>query len=138
MAKTINMTKMGEQVTYDKEPATILSTLRNGHYVITIARRKEPRSIEQNALMWLWFSCMEQETGTPRQDIHDYYCQKFLQRTISWNGRTETITEGTSRQTKERMTVFLNQIQADAASEFGIALPSPEDRYWEEFYNEYK
>jgi hypothetical protein len=36
------------------------------------------------------------------------------------------------------MTVFLNQIQADAASEFGIALPSPEDRYWEEFYNEYK
>jgi hypothetical protein len=88
--------------------------------------------------MWLWFTCMEQETGTPKQDIHDYYCQKFLQRDIQWNGRVERITEGTSKQTKERMTVFLNQVQADAAVEFGITLPSPEDKYWEDFYNEYK
>jgi hypothetical protein len=36
------------------------------------------------------------------------------------------------------MTVFLNKVQADAAVEFGITLPSPEDKYWEDFYNEYK
>lgn len=138
MAKNIKMTKCGEQVSFDKEPATVIKTLRNGDYVITIARKKEPRSVEQNALMWLWFTCMEQETGTPKQDIHDYYCQKFLQRDIQWNGRVERITEGTSKQTKERMTVFLNQVQADAAVEFGITLPSPEDKYWEDFYNEYK
>ena len=138
MAKTIKMTKFGEQVSFDKEPATVIKTRRNGDYVITIARKKEPRSVEQNALMWLWFTCMEQETGTPKQDIHDYYCQKFLQRDIQWNGRVERITEGTSKQTKERMTVFLNQVQADAAVEFGITLPSPEDKYWEDFYNEYK
>lgn len=132
------MVKNGEQVTFSKEPASILATLRNGRYVVTIAREKEPRSIEQNALMWMWFTCIERETGTPRQDVHDYYCRKFLRKNIVWNGRTEVVAEGTSKQTKERMTVFLNQIQADAASEFGIQLPTPEDRYFEEFYQQYK
>lgn len=138
MPKSFTLTKNGEQVIYSKEPAAVLATLRNGRYVVTIAREKEPRSIEQNALMWLWFTCIERETGTPRQDVHDYYCRKFLRKNIMWNGRMEVVAEGTSKQTKERMTVFLNQIQADAASEFGIQLPSPEDRYFEEFYQQYK
>jgi hypothetical protein len=34
--------------------------------------------------------------------------------------------------------VFLNQVQADAATEFGITLPNPDDRYFEDFYNTYK
>lgn len=138
MPKSFTLTKNGEQVTYSKEPAAVLATLRNGRYIVTIAREKEPRSIEQNALMWMWFTCIERETGTPRQDVHYYYCRKFLRKNIMWNGRTEVVAEGTSKQTKERMMVFLNQIQADAASEFGIQLPSPEDRYFEEFYQQYK
>lgn len=138
MAKSFILTKNGAQVTYDKEPASILATLRNGRYVVTIAREKEPRSIEQNALMWLWFTCIEQETGVSKQDIHDYYCRKYLRKYIQWNGRQEVIAEGTSKQSKERMTWFLNNIQADAASEFGITLPNPEDRYFEEFYQTYK
>ena len=138
MAKTIKMTKCGEQVSFDKEPATVIKTLRNGDYVITIARKKEPRSVEQNALMWLWFTCIESETGTPRQDVHDYYCRKFLRKNINWNGRNEVVVEGTSKQTKERMTVFLNQVQADASTEFGITLPNPDDRYFEDFYKKYR
>jgi hypothetical protein len=137
-ARTLIMTKNGEQVTFDKEPASVFATLRNGRYVVSIAKEREPRSIEQNALMWLWFTCIEQETGTPRQDVHDYYCRKFLRKNILFNGRTEVVAEGTSKQSKERMTVFLNQVQADAAMEFGITLPNPDDLYWQEFYNMYK
>lgn len=137
-ARTLIMTKNGEQVTFDKEPASVFATLRNGRYVVSITKEREPRSIEQNALMWLWFTCIEQETGTPRQDVHDYYCRKFLRKNIIWNGRTEVVVEGTSKQSKERMTVFLNQVQADAATEFGITLPNPDDLYWQEFYNTYK
>lgn len=137
-AKTIIMTKNGEQVLFDKEPASVFATLRNGRYVLTIAKERQPRSIEQNALMWMWFTCIEEATGTPRQQVHDYYCNKFLRKSIVWNGRTEMIIEGTSRQSKERMTVFLNQVQADAATEFGITLPNPDDKYWDEFYQMYK
>lgn len=140
MAKvhTITLTKNGEQVSYDKEPAAVISTLSNGRYTVTITRSKEPRSLDQNALMWLWFTCIEAETGTPRQDVHDYYCVMFLRKNISWNGMDRTVIEGTSKLTKERMTWFLNQVQADARTEFGINLPLPEDRYFEEFYQTYK
>jgi len=36
------------------------------------------------------------------------------------------------------MTNFMDKIKADADTEFGITLPLPEDRYYEQFINEYK
>ena len=36
------------------------------------------------------------------------------------------------------MTDFLNKVKADAASELGIMLPLPADRFYQEFINEYK
>lgn len=140
MAKVHSFTliKDGEQVSFSKPPAAVIQSLRNGRYTVTIAREKQPRSLDQNALMWLWFTCVSDETGTPVQDVHDYYCAKFLRKQISWNGITRTIVEGTSKLSKERMTEFLNNVQADAATEFGITLPNPEDRYFEEFLQHYK
>jgi len=140
MAKVHSLTliKDGEQVSFDKEPASVFSLLRNGRYTVSIVRERQPRSLDQNSLMWLWFTCIEQETGTPRQDVHDYYCAKFLRKQISWNGTIRTVVEGTSKQSKERMTVFLNEVQADAATEFGITLPNPDDRYFEQFHQTYK
>ena len=140
MAKvhTFTLTKDSEQVSFSKEPAAVFALLRNGQYSVTITRAKEPRSLDQNSLMWLWFTCIEAETGTPRQDVHDYYCVRFLRRSITWNGFNRTVVEGTSKLSKERMTWFLDQIQADAQTEFGIRLPLPEDKYFEEFYQTYK
>lgn len=140
MAKVhyFTLIKDGGQVSFSKPPAAVIQSLRNGRYTVTIAREKQPRSLDQNALMWLWFSCVSDETGTPVQDVHDYYCAKFLRKQISWNGITRTIVEGTSKLSKERMTEYLNNVQADAATEFGITLPNPEDRYFEEFLQHYK
>ena len=140
MAKVHSFTliKDGEQVSFSKPPAAVIQSLRNGRYTVTIAKEKQPRSLDQNSLMWLWFTCVSDETGTPVQDVHDYYCAKFLRKQITWNGITRTIVEGTSKLSKERMTEFLNLVQADAATEFGITLPNPEDRYFEDFLQHYK
>ena len=140
MAKvhTLTLTKDGEQVSFDRDPASVFQLLRNGRYTVTIVKEKDPRSIAQNDLMWLWFTCIEQETGTSKQDVHDYYCMKFLQKTIPWNGDDLIIVEGTSRLTKERFSWFLDNVQADARTEFGISLPRPEDQYFEEFYQTYR
>ena len=137
-AHTLTLTKDGEAVTYDRDPAAILSSLRNGRYIVTIAKERQRRILDQNALMWLWFDCIAAETGTPRQDVHDYYCAKYLRRQIQWNGTGRTVVEGTRHLDKDRFTQFLNEVQADAATEFGIRLPLPEDRYFEEFYQTYK
>lgn len=140
MAKvhSLTLTKNGEQVSFSKEPAAVVSLLSNGRYTVTISREKEPRSLDQNALMWMWFTCISQETGASVQDVHDYYCRAFLMKEIAWNGRTEIIFSGTSKLTKEKMTWFLDKVQADAAAEFGITLPLPEDRNFEVFYQMYK
>ena len=137
-SRTIILTKDGEQVTFDKEPAAIFQSLRNGQYIVTITRKKEKRSIDQNSLMWMWFTCISQETGTPVQDVHDYYCAKFLRKQIDWNGTNRTVIEGTRNLRKDRMTEFLNNVQADALTEFGIKLPLPEDLYFEEFCNTFR
>lgn len=135
---SLTLTKNGEQVSFSKEPAAIFQSLRNGRYTVTISPERQPRSLDQNALMWLWFTCIEHETGVSRQDVHDYYCKRFLRKTIHWNDHDEVIVEGTSKQSKDRMTDFLNQVQSDALTEFGIRLPLPEDLYFQDFYDTYK
>ena len=122
---------------FDIEPAYLFSTLANGSYTITIKKAKEKRSIPQNDLMWMWFTCIERETGTPKDDVYMYYCKKFLCKIIEIGNHREKIYNTSSKLTMEEMTEFLNKIQADAASELGITLPLPEDRFFEQFYNQF-
>lgn len=130
--------KENGSVTMDKTFEFMCSQLRNGTYTVSIERKAEPRTVSQNALMWMWFQCMEAETGTLKQDIHDYYCQKFLARRAVIGGVEKLVTGGTSKLNTAQMTDFLNKVQADAASEFGIMLPLPSDRFYQEFLNEYR
>lgn len=138
MSQTAVLTKEKGEIRMNKSFDFMCSQLRNGRYRVTIERYTEPRTLNQNALMWLWFTCIEQETGTDKQDVHDYYCNRFLRRTAFINGRELVISGKTSSLNTLQMTDFLNKIKADAAAEFGITLPLPADRYYQEFINEYK
>ena len=66
-----------------------------------------------------------------------YYCKKFLMKTIKVGERWERIYTTSSKLNMEQMTEFLNKIQADAAQELGITLPQPEDRFFEQFYQQF-
>lgn len=138
MERVINISKIDGVVHMDGHVDDLLSTLRNGEYVLTIKRKAVKRSLSQNALMWLWFSCIEDETEQPKKDIYDHYCKKFLTRPIEWDGRLEFVTGGTSELTTKEFSRFLDEIQADAATELGITLPQPEDRAFEAFFARYK
>lgn len=137
MAHTIIMKKEGGRLTFDKEPSYIFSLLQNGTYSIEVKKVTEKRTVSQNALMWMWFSCIERETGTPMQDVHDYYCKKFLCRVVHIGERMEKVVGETKRMNTQQMTEFLNKVQADAATELGITLPRPEDRFFSEFYSQF-
>ena len=88
--------------------------------------------------MWLWFACIERETGTDKIDVHDFYCKKFLLRRVYMNGLEEMVVGSTSKLNTMQMKIFLDKIQADAATEFGINLPLPADQYYKDFINEYQ
>lgn len=114
--------------------------LRNGIYTLQIVGKTKRRSIAQNKLMWLWFACIEQETGQEAMDIHDYYTLKYLSREIVdlRTGLLVRVGGHTSTLTSEAFTDFLNKVQADAATELGITLPIPEEEGFEEFEETYK
>ena len=137
MAKTIVLTKRDGKLLFDVEPAYIFSTLQNGTYHITVKRASEKRSIAQNDLMWMWFACIERETGTPKDDIYMYYCKKFLMKTIRVGEKLERIYNTSSKLNTEQMKTFLDKIQHDALTELGITLPNPQDRFFEQFYQQF-
>lgn len=137
MAKQVIMRKVDGRLTFDTELAYVFSTLSNGTYNITIKKASEKRSIPQNDLMWMWLTCIERETGTPKDDVYMYYCKKFLMKTIQVGEKWERIYNTSSKLNTEQMTEFLNKIQADALTELGITLPQPEDRFFEQFYAQF-
>lgn len=138
METSTTLTKLDGKVSMDKSFDYLCSLLSNGVYVVSIKRKTEPRTISQNALMWMWFKCMEDCTGTEKQDWHDYYCSKFLLRETEVGGKRFSVVGGTSRLNTVQMSNFMNKVQADAAAEWGITLPLPADRYYQEFINHYR
>ena len=118
----------------------VISYIRNlilkKPYEVVISRKKEKRSVKQNDLMWRWFECVAQETGHTKEQFHEHYCNMFLKKLSPISG--QMVVGGTRKLTKEAFTDFLNKVQADAATYFGVILPTPEDLYWSEFEDYYK
>lgn len=132
------LTKRDGVVSMDKSFDYLCSLLRNGVYTVRIVRKTEPRTIPQNALMWMWYKCIEEHTGTPKSDIHDYYKAKFLSRQVAVGNRWVTVVGSTTDLNTLQMTHYLESVKADAATEFGITLPLPADRHYQDFIDEYR
>ena len=142
MQKSLNIEKVKGEVLRAGEIhewlGQALSLCPNGKWVLKLERKREPRSTSQNALMWMWFECIAEETGQDRQTVHDYYCTQYLVRNTEFNGKAARVVMGTSGLDRETMTWFLNQVQADAASELGIVLPTPDDMRFGDFCEYYR
>ncbi len=133
-----NLSKVDGVVKMDRDFNLMCSLLRNGEYTVKIVRKTQPRTISQNSLMWMWYKCMEEATGQSKDDFHDYYKAKFLARQIVIGGRWVTVVGSTTELNTLQMTNYLEKVKADAATEFGISLPLPEDRNYQAFISEYR
>lgn len=134
----VTLTKKDGQIVMEHSFDYLTAKLANGVYTLSIKRKTKPRTISQNALMWMWFKCMEESTGTPKEDFHDYYKTRFLKRYIEIRGRLVRVIRSTTELNTLEMTDYLNKIQADAATEFRIPLPLPADRNYQSFIDEYR
>lgn len=81
---------------------------------------------------------MEEATGQPKEDFHDYYKAKFLARPIAIKGKWVKVVGSTTDLNTLQMTDYLEKVKADAAIEFGITLPLPQDRTYQSFVDYYK
>lgn len=117
-----------------------LSDATSGVYTLVFEKAKKPRSNDQNKLMWVWFTCISRSWSeaygrlwTP-QNVHDYYCRKFLLTTLPDGS---SIPGSTSKLDSEAFTEFLNKVQADAATEYGITLLSITDPMYDFWSRQY-
>ena len=133
----IELVKRDGNVSMEKSFDYLCSRLSNGVYTLKIVRKTKPRTISQNSLMWMWFKCLEQDTGQPKEDWHDYYCAKFLSRQVQVGNKLVWVVGRTSTLNTIQFTDFLNKVQADAAID-GYTLPLPADRFFADFVDEFQ
>lgn len=106
-------------------------------YTVEVIEKKSTRSISQNNLYWLWLTCIEFETGTERNDLHDYFKDKFLiPEDIKVFGESRQRRTTTNMNTTQ-FKYYLDRIQIFANTDLSISLPDPESQYWDEFYKFY-
>ena len=102
-----------------------------------VKKRVIRRSISQNALYWLWLSCIGDETGNDRNDLHEYFKgQLLVAKYIDVLGDSIMI-KSTKGLTTAQFKEYLDKIQVQMSQE-GITLPNPEDKIWDSFYEHYK
>ena len=133
--KQVTLIKKDGQVHIDTDLDYLFSLLSNGVYTLTIKKTKGKRTIAQNDLLWLWLTCVENETGTAKEDVYKHYCKKFLSKPDPMGDGY--IYETSSKLNTKEMADFMTKVHADISSEFGITLPLPEDKYFEVFYQQY-
>ena len=121
------------------------------------------RSIDQNALYWLWLTCIEIEGSQDRNELHYLYRALFLQKEdyyietiirpelwqkvkvkisefIYFEGLNliiDIISKSTTELESDEFTEYLSKIQKHARVNFNIILLNLKDKNFEEFYREY-
>ena len=98
-----------------------------GQVEMIVRKRREKRSLDQNALMWFYAEFMENETGQPADDFVLYWKKKFLRIkfTDPKTKKPDVMIKGSSELSKDEFTDFIKKIQIDSSMEFHVALPDP-------------
>lgn len=108
-------------------------------YVLEIKVKKEKRSLDQNALYWLWLTCIQHESGNDKDFLHDFFREKYLPyREIEVFGKLMKELTSTTKLSRAQFKEYLYYIQIFASVELGVVLPNPEDLHFEQFKNFYQ
>jgi len=102
-----------------------------------IKRKVVRRSISQNSLYWMWLTCIQEETGNDRNDLHEYFKNTYINPTRAEIFNEIVRIQSTKNLTTTQFKEYLDVIQVKMSQE-GIILPNPDDLIWDSFYDHYK
>jgi len=95
---------------------------------IDIKPYKKPRTLDQNALFHGWCKILATETGNDFEDTKEALKAMFLPpRYVEIDGKVIEVRRSTAKLDTKDMAEFCTRIQAWAASEFGLTLPTRDD-----------
>lgn len=130
---------------------------------IEVREVRMKRSLDQNALYWLWLTAIEKETGNNKEVLHLLYRSLFLCKPdeyitkiiipglwakikakiegfVSFDGHhdiIDLISKSTTLLDSKEYTDYLNQIKDHAFVNMNVVLLTLEDENFKDFYREY-
>lgn len=141
----VHLRKENGHVTDQRTLDQVCGFLPNGDYVATIEtkaiwEKKQPRTLSQNALFYVWCSAIANffnatygDDHWNKDNVHDLFCEMYKQPVVLPNGQVIDKWIETSKLNKKQMTEFMNKIQGYMASEHGVAVPLPDDDKYRDF-----
>jgi hypothetical protein len=121
-----------------KKAVAYLDRLLKGSDKFIIEKKSKKRTLDQNALYWLWLACIEDETGNDKNYLHETYKDMFcpvLHREVMGELRELRSTKFLSTMGMKR---YLDKVNLHADTELNIRLPEPNEKGFDEFYEKYK
>lgn len=112
-----------------------LPRLNNGHWQLVFS--KPNRTDTENRTFWGWLKLMSDETGQDQRGLYKYFTEKYNTERCTYYPDGRFASGGTSELNTKDFARLLTEIKAEAASEFGIYLPTSKDEGFDEFYSTY-
>jgi hypothetical protein len=106
-----------------------LHTLEGKEIQITVEKRKDQRTMNQNAYLWgCVYKLICDHTGDEPEDFHEWAKGKFLgKRTVSIHGEEQEVTRSTTELSKDEIfEVYIDPIRRWAAEYLEVVVPDPE------------
>lgn len=104
-----------------------------GQKGMCIVRKKfNKRSLDQNALYWVWMETISDHTGHTPEELHHIFKGRFApKKQVKIAETVYNIPKGTSELSKGQMVEYMMAVEAEAGT-MGIVLPHPEDLHMPE------
>ena len=116
----------------DKAQAHIKALNIDKPWKMELKPYRKNRSLAQNSLYWQWITCIGNELGYIKDEMHAIMAHMFLpEKLVEYDGKQIKQDRSTSRLNTKQFTEYLESIDRWAAGDMGIVLPSPEDLYYE-------
>jgi len=100
-----------------------LKSLKKGKVQIEIKKVRAIRSLQQNALYWMWLSIISNDTGFTPDELHTTFRSMFL----TDHSQRLPVVRSTTVLNKIQFGLYLDKIEREAGK-MGIILPVP-DQY---------
>jgi len=106
-------------------------------FVVEVKLYRKQRTLSQNKLYWMWLSCIEADTGTDRDSLHEFFSKKFLpwKSVACFDDEVLKATSTTVLNTRE-FSEYMDKIK-EFALKWAIYLPNPGDQGYDELVVQY-
>lgn len=108
---------------------SIIQNLQEGEYLVRVSKRRQSRSLNQNAYYWgVVVKMLAEEFGYDPQDMHEALKYKFLASSIQLeNGEFLFFPKQSSELNTIEFEDYLEKIRIWAIMEFNILIPLPHE-----------